>query len=247
MSDPIPLNYRSKNGKTPSPGADKPLRDDLAYIIPMAVFMVFVWLGGKGDDTGHGNTWYPWTYIARAVVVGVLLIAFRRAYTKIRWNHWWLGLIVGIAGFFQWVGMQLFLQNHFPFFKPADGAFNPDLFFADSGARWGFIAVRLLGASLVVPFMEELFWRDFAWRSIIAPNDFKLAGVGDWDPKAFLVVPLIFAVVHGNWWATAIVWAFLVGALLAYTKSLGACIIAHATTNLMLGLYVLYSKQWFFW
>ena len=51
-----------------------------------------------------------------------------------------------------------------------------------------------------------------------------------------LVVPLIFAVVHGNWWLTAIVWALMISLLLAYTKSLGACIIAHATTNLLLAV-----------
>jgi len=237
--DPIPLNYQPKPAK--------PAREDLAYILPMLVFMIFVWLGTKGEDTGHGNTWYPWTYLARAVVVGLMLILYRRTYTKIRWNHWWLGLFVGVAGFFQWVGMQLFLQKHFEFFQPAEGAFNPDLFFPNETTRYAFIAVRLFGASLVVPFMEELFWRDFAWRSVIAPNDFKLAKVGEWDLKAFLIVPIIFCVVHGNWWLTAIVWALMIGWLLAYTKSLGACIIAHATTNLMLGLYVLYSKQWFFW
>ena len=238
--DPIPLDYASKPTKPR-------VRDDILYFLPMVVFLLFVGLGGLGKDTGHGTTWYPWTYVARALTVGVLLILFRRAYTKIRWNHWWLGLIVGVAGFFQWIGMQLFLQHHFAFFKPAEGAFNPDLFFSSPASRYAFIAVRLLGAALVVPFMEELFWRDFAWRSIIAPNDFKLAKVGEWDLKAFLIVPLAFSVVHGNWWLTAVVWALMVGALLAYTKSLGACIIAHATTNLMLGLYVLYSKQWFFW
>ena len=98
-----------------------------------------------------------------------------------------------------------------------------------------------------MPFMEELFWRDYCWRSVIAPNDFKLAHVGEWDWKAFVIVPLIFAVVHGNWWLTAVVWAFMIGGLLAYTKSLGACIVAHATTNLLLGAWVLYSRQWSLW
>lgn len=239
-TDPVTLNYESP--------PKKPLvRDDVAYVLPMAAFLAFIWLGTKGADTGHGNTWYPWTYLARTVVVGAMLFAFRHAYTKIRWNHWLLGLAVGVIGIFQWVGMQLFLQNHFEFFKPDTKAFNPDLFFSDPTMRWAFIGVRLLGAAVVVPFMEELFWRDYCWRSIIAPNDFKLAKVGEWDPKAFLIIPLIFAVVHGNWWLTAIVWALMIGALLVYTRSLGACIIAHATTNLLLGLYVLYTKQWFFW
>jgi CAAX prenyl protease-like protein len=240
--NPIPLNYRSP--------PRRPLlreRDDLAYILPMATFLVLIWVGTLGAETGHGNTFYPYAYAARAFIVGVMLLLFRHAYTKIRWSYWWLGLVVGVIGLFQWVGMQLFLQHHFEWFKPDEKAFNPNHFFQNPTIRWAFIAIRLFGAALVVPFMEELFWRDFCWRSIIAPNDFKLAQVGEWDWKAFVAIPIIFSFVHLPWWPTAIVWAFMIGALLVITKSLGACIIAHATTNLLLGLYVLHTKQWFFW
>ena len=105
----------------------------------------------------------------------------------------------------------------------------------------------MAGAVLVVPVMEELFWRDYLWRRVVAPNDFKLAAVGEWDWKAYLVVSLAFAVVHGNWWATSIVWGLMIGGLLAYTRSLGACIVMHATTNLLLALYVLRTGDWTFW
>lgn len=240
--NPVPLNYRSS-----TPPRQSPLPPEVAYVLPMATFIICIWFGTKGTDTGNGNTWYPAAYVARVVVVGLMLIAFRHAYTKIRWNHWWLGLIVGVVGIFQWVGMQLLLEKHFAFFRPGDNVFDPDLFFKDPATRVGFEIVRLIGAVIVVPFMEELFWRDYCWRSIIAPNDFKLAHVGEWDWKAFVIVPLIFALVHGNWWLTAIGWGFMIGALLAYTKSLGACIVAHATTNLLLGAYVLYSKNWSLW
>jgi CAAX prenyl protease-like protein len=95
--------------------------------------------------------------------------------------------------------------------------------------------------------MEELFWRDFLWRQILAPNDFKLAGVGEFGWAPFLGVSVAFAVVHGNWWLTAIAWGLMVAALLVYTKSLGACMIAHAVTNLLLGVYVLVWRDWSFW
>jgi CAAX prenyl protease-like protein len=95
--------------------------------------------------------------------------------------------------------------------------------------------------------MEELFWRDFLWRTIISPNDFKLATVGERDATAIVVVCLAFSFVHGNWWLTSIVWAAMVAWLLVYTKSLGACIVAHAVTNLLLAGYVLYSRDWAFW
>jgi CAAX prenyl protease-like protein len=107
--------------------------------------------------------------------------------------------------------------------------------------------MRIIGAVIVVPVMEELFWRDFGWRSILAPNDFKLAQVGEWAWAPFLIISGVFATVHGNWWLTAIGWALMIGLLLVYTKSLGACIVAHATTNALLAAYVLWTKDWSFW
>ncbi len=176
-----------------------------------------------------------------------MLVLFRRSYAGIHWNHWWLGLVVGIVGFFQWVWMQLFLQQSFAFFKPAEKVFNPEAFFPEPTAFWGFVGVRLLGAVVIVPFLEELFWRDYCWRSIIDSYHFRRVGVGEWSWKSFVLVPLAFSLAHGNFWLTSIVWAFMVGGLLAYTRSLGACIVAHAVTNLLLGVHVLQTKQWFFW
>lgn len=234
-------------GHTPPSDFAHMIRTDLAYLLPMAVFLGFIWSGTQGAETVAGNTWYPWAYLGRTVVVGSMLVLFRRSYARIRWNHWWLGAVVGIAGMFQWVVMQLFLQKNFAFFSPTEQVFNPESYFADPATFWAFVGVRLLGAVVVVPIMEELFWRDFCWRSVIDFNHFQRVGVGEWSWKSFVVVPLIFSLAHGNWWLTSIVWAFMIGGLLAYTRSLGACIVAHAVTNLLLGLYVLKTKQWFFW
>jgi len=210
-------------------------------MLPMLTFLALTAVGGKWPE------WFVASYIAKTFVVGLMLWMLRGAFTRISWRGWWLGLIVGVVGVVQWVGMQLFLQR-FEFFKPPTEFFDPTKAFESQGAFVAFIAVRwILGAAIVVPIMEELFWRDFVWRTIAAPNDFKLASVGELDWKAFLIVPAVFAVVHGNWWLTSIVWALMLSGLLVYTRSLGACIVAHATTNFLLGAYVLYTKDWAFW
>jgi CAAX prenyl protease-like protein len=215
----------------------------------MLVFVLFTWVGGNGTVKRFVPAAYPISYLAKTIVVATMLILFRHHYTRIRWNHWWLGVIVGVVGIFQWVPMQLWLQNHFAFFHPPapDAIFNPYRDIVSPPMQTAFIAVRILGAVLLVPVMEELFWRDFLWRQILAPNDFKLAQVGEWGWAPFLIVSGAFALVHGNWWLTSIVWALMVGGLLVYTKSLGACIIAHAITNLLLAVYVLRTHDWTFW
>ncbi len=241
-------------------------RDEIAYLAPMFSFLVFIWLG---------NNWkaeHPWTYpaayVGRTICAAVLLIVFWKRYTPIKWDYWWLGIIGGVLGIIQWIGMDTLIQNSYMLFgeaqRHADGsknfalwwkdffaldpekAFNPREFFTSPAAMWSWIAVRIIGASIVVPFMEELFWRDYLWRRIAAPNDFKLARVGEWDRIAFWVVALAFCIVHPQW-LTAIGWGLMVGSLLLYTKSLGACIIMHGVTNLLLGLYVLKYNAWAWW
>jgi CAAX prenyl protease-like protein len=217
------------------------VRDDVAYILPMGIFLVITWAASQWPGA------YPLFYLLKTVLTAAALMFLWRQYTPIRWNYAWLGAIVGVVGIVQWIGMQLVLQKYVPLFRPRGDAFNPFAYFPWAPERDAFIAVRMIGAVLVVPVMEELFWRDFLWRQILAPNDFKLAPVGEWSLGAFLIVAGAFGTVHGNWLPTAIVWALLIGALLVYTKSLGACIVAHAVTNLLLAVYVLVYHDWSFW
>jgi CAAX prenyl protease-like protein len=218
------------------------ISDELAYVLPMALFLAGVFAGG------HWPNLYVPAYVARAIAAAAALFLLRSHYTRVRWNHAWLGAIVGVVGVVQWVGMQAILERHFALFRPdPEAAFNPLTHFAAPWQTWSFIAVRLASATLVVPFVEELFWRDWMWRTVLAPNDFKLAAVGEPGWPAIAFVTLAFATVHANWGLTAIVWAAGVAALLVYTRSLGACIIAHGTTNLLLGAYVLWTHHWSLW
>lgn len=245
MPSPV-LEYRPPNAPSPD------RRAEWAYLLPMGVFLAFTFVGGQWKND------YPTTYVLKTGVVAGLLLAVWRYYTKVRWTHLSLGFFVGVVGLVQWVGMEkLFMSvpwmswtRMIPDIR--GDAFRPDKHFESAKVMWTFIAIRWAGASLVVPFMEELFWRDFLWRSLASPNDYRLQQVGEYDRVAFFGTAVAFATVHPQW-LTAIVWALLIGWLLWKTKSIGACIVAHATTNFLLGAYVLVSwygfgrDEWFFW
>jgi uncharacterized protein len=236
-----------------------PLRDDIAYILPMGIFLIF---------TQVGVTWpnlYVLSYMAKTFIVPVALWVAWSSYTPIRWTHLWLGVLVGILGLGQWVGMDKLLVPLFHWIHlhggvldwlyiygkigisgvPTD-SFNPYTHFQNSGQMWTFISLRWACATLVVPVMEELFWRDFLWRELQAPNDFKLAEIGEKDWMVIFLVCAAFASVHIQW-ITAFVWGLMIALLLLRTKSIGACIVAHGVTNFLLGAYVLYTHDWYFW
>jgi hypothetical protein len=222
---------------------------DGAYLLPMGAFLVFTWVGG------HWPWLYSASYIVKTLAAAGLLIGFWRFYTRVSWRYWQLGILVGVVGVFQWVGMEKLILHfwpHYPrpsvdvldpFKRGADGAL---LHYSSLGMAWAFVIFRWAGASLMVPFMEELFWRDYVWRTVLAPNDIRLAEVGEWDWRPFWFVAIAFSTVHVQW-MTAIVWGLMIGWLLVRTRSLGACIIAHGVTNFLLGAYVLWTRDWYFW
>ena len=109
------------------------------------------------------------------------------------------------------------------------------------------LGVRLLRLIVVVPLLEELFWRGFLLRYLIR-EDFTKVPVGEFSWLSFGVVTAGFVFEHSfaDWPA-----ALLTGALyniVAYrTRSLSSCVLVHAVTNALLGVYVLRTGQWGFW
>jgi hypothetical protein len=216
--------------------------DDIAYMFPMGIWLIFTWAGG------YWPNFYVASYVLKVFLTAVPLVLLRKHYTKVTWRYWQIGLLLGVLGVFQWVGMERGLLHAWPNYPRLSApVLDPLAAFSSPLSRWSFIAIRWAGASLVVPFMEELFWRDFLWRTIAAPADFKLARIGEWDRGLpLIIVTLLFCSVHVEW-MTAIVWGVMIGGLLIYTRSLGACIVMHAVTNFLLGAYVLVWHDWRFW
>lgn len=115
----------------------------------------------------------------------------------------------------------------------------------DGQLDWALIVVRWLGAALLVPVMEELFWRSFLMRWIANP---RFEGV---DPresglKALVLSTFLFMLAHTLWLA-AIVAGLVYGLLYQRTGKLGCAVIAHAVTNGVLGIWVIGSGHWEFW
>ena len=123
------------------------------------------------------------------------------------------------------------------FFQVGEGAtFTPYALGESHIAAIGLIGVRLLGSSLVVPVMEELFWRSFIMRYLINP-DFRSVPMGAFTWFSFLGVAVLFGLEH-NRVIVGIIAGLLYGLLLIRQKNLKGVIIAHAVTNLGLGIYI---------
>jgi CAAX prenyl protease-like protein len=108
-----------------------------------------------------------------------------------------------------------------------------------------FIGVRLLGSTFIVPPLEEVFYRSFLYRYVMQP-DFQGIALGAFRASSFVVTAVIFGFSHFEWLAGVLCGLAYQG-LVCWKKRLGDAMTAHAITNLLLGLWVMWRGAWNFW
>lgn len=225
------------------PGAAKPQSAGAAipYVAPFAVFLALTQL----ESLEALAPFYPVIYSVKAAAVAAALWYCREALLRFPFAVSPLALLLGAAGVVMWVGLEQVPYPKPEFLGGGRAAFNPEERIADPALRVAFLAVRFLGLAVLVPLMEELFWRGFLIRYVQA-EDFESVPVGKVTPAAFAIVAIAFAAVHPEW-LPALLYAAAANWLLMRTQSLWACIQMHAVTNLLLGIYVMVWKDWRFW
>lgn len=183
-----------------------------------------------------------WIYPLQTILCGGLVLWFRREYEWRRFVRAGFAIAVALVVFALWISPQAFFG-----FSPRNAGFNPGVFSDQPFLYWSSLGLRFLRLVLVVPLVEEIFWRGFLLRYLIA-EDFDRAAFGSFSWVSFAAVTVLFTFSHSmaDWPA-----ALLTGALfnlVAYrTKSLSSCVLTHALTNLLLGLWIVRTQQWGFW
>ncbi len=141
-----------------------------------------------------------------------------------------------------WVG----LDPYYAKFGKSAGDWNPHAQFGrDSALAWVFIVGRILGSSIIVPPLEEVFYRSFLYRTIIRP-DFEKASLGQFHAVAFIVTAVVFGFSHYEWLA-GILCGMAYQGLVLWKKRLGDAMTAHAITNFLLGVWIVWKGAWHFW
>lgn len=223
----------------------------LHRILPFALFMGFIGVGEVlrwAEDTGLlslEDAAYYYLYPIKTFTVLIALTWFWRRYTEISFvdfrvpRNTIVSIATGLFVFVMWINMD------YPFATIGTlQGFDPNIF-TDSGVRMAMIIVRLTGAVIVVPVMEELFWRSFLVRYLV-DKDYWRVPVGIFTASSFLVSSLLFGLEH-NLFLAGIIAGICYNLLLYLTKSISQCILSHALTNLCLGIYVLATGKWYFW
>jgi len=273
-----------------------------AYIAPFVAFMGFLAINeivGKIFDGVAGSWWMSepryWVFPLQTFVCGWLLAKGWKYYDlgRPRGAAWWLG--IGVLVLAIWIAPQTVFGA-----KPRLDGFDPSYFGNSGAAYWTTIALRFARLVVVVPLLEEIFWRGFLLRYLVLVDGRAIlrsavesidetlhpvqlfrpliarilrfnqrlhVAIGksprpeDHAARSFSDVPfgtfswLSFGVVTAGFmlehqpadWPAAIAAGMLYNLVAYRTRSLAACVLAHAITNLLLGIFVMRTGQWGFW
>ena len=214
-------------------------------ILPFALFMVLLMLRGLVPAEGLWGIDARWLYALNLPLVGGLLWWWWRDYGELHRANWpgrrefLVSVAVGAAVFGAWIHLDapwMQIGEATAVFVPVDAA---------GQVLWPLVLVRWLGAALLVPVMEELFWRSFLMRWIEKPVfeglDPRRVGV-----RGVVLSTFVFMLAHPLWLA-AIVAGLAYALLYRATGRLWSAVVAHAVTNGLLGIWVVGTGQWQFW
>lgn len=209
----------------------------------VAPFIIFLLLtAGQGQ---FGATSAYWFYLAKTVVGLWMIWETWPLIPEMRWAVSWEAVAVGLGVLVLWIA----LDPHYPkinLSKPAEANANPSLVFgAHSPLACFFLGVHIFGMTVVVPPLEEVFYRSFLYRFIAKP-DFLNVPLNRFLPVPFFATAIVFGFEHSQWLA-GILCGLAYQWLVLRRNRLGDAITAHAITNLLLGLWVIWRGAWNFW
>ena len=187
------------------------------------------------------NPGFDWLYPARVIVVGGVLWALWPRLGIERVTAVGAAACVGIAVFILWLALV-------PEEPKKAATFARRLFSAPQWLTLTWLAFRAVGAVVVVPLAEELAFRGYLFslierqpalpRWLSSPRARQLLALG--------VTSIAFGLLHSAWLAATLA-GLAYGIIRMARHRVIDAVIAHAVTNLLLAVYVLYTQAWSLW
>lgn len=222
-------------------------RDTLAAVAPYAVWMALLF----------GLEATAATYALRTALTALALVALApwgRAMLRPLWTRrptasLAAGALAGLLVCVLWIAPESIpwyrdfsLLGALGFGGGADGGPSP---YDPAVCGWTLTWVKLVGSAFVIAPVEEFFFRAFLYRWL-QRSDWTKVDPARFDLSAFLWMVSLFALEHHTRLAAGAMAGAVYG-LVAIRRGIGAAVVAHVVTNLLLGLYVIHTGQWNFW
>ena len=215
----------------------------LPWIAPFAVFMLLL---ATAPYLPFGQ---PWESVFRVSVLGAVIILTSGSLLRtLRVQHWMGSVLLGIAVCALWVAPDQLIpgwRSHWLFQNSITGKISNSIAPADL-ANPLVVTLRIIRATLLVPILEELFWRGWLPRWVVNP-DWKTVPLGRYTTTAFVATAVLFAMEHSPYWEVGLLCGLIYNWWFWRTKSLGDIILVHAVTNGALSAFVFLTGKYEYW
>lgn len=233
----------------------------LPFVLPWAVYMVLGTLEPRPAASDAATGWLSIDYRFYPIVYSVKILGTLGAmlwmlpdYKKfpLRVSFW--APLVGLVGIGVWVGLcAIHLEQrclpamHLGWLVELGrrDAYDPfrEMATLSPWCARSFLCIRFFGLVVVVPLIEEFFLRGFLMPQCIGA-DWRRIPFGAVNREALLLSIAYGILTHPAELVAAAAWFALVTWLMARTRNIWDCVVAHALTNLFLGVYVVASGDW---
>ncbi len=208
------------------------------YVGPMLA-IVAVSMITAAMSNGQFDSFYPARVVAAALAFWIL----RRGYSALNWSwSWsWPAVGIGVVVFVLWMALE-------PLYKTAEDtsqAIPRALAAMPMSAAAAWLVCRIIGSVALVPVAEELAFRGYLIRRMIAA-DFESVPVDRFTWPSFLISSLLFGAVHQRWIAGTLA-GMCYALALRHRGRLADAMLAHATTNALIAALVLTAGAWSLW
>ncbi|TLD68599.1 CAAX prenyl protease-related protein [Phragmitibacter flavus] len=238
----------------------------VAHVLPLVLFMLISSVLPLVKVENEMLPWWRfapehWLYPLQVVVVGGLLIWLWPRFEFRPVRGLWLATVLGVVGIVFWLlpafayqklvagGVEVPEWASWFGLAAREEGFTPEVFEGQPWAQAHTLVWRFLRMVVIVSLVEEILWRGFLMRYVQADGgDFRKVPFGQHSWAAYGVVTGCFMLAHNpEDWLGAAFFGTLMYVVAIRTKSLAACVWMHAVANLLLGIYVVLTKQWGFW
>jgi exosortase E/protease (VPEID-CTERM system) len=205
----------------------------VAYLAPLVAILAIALL------TGAFTSGFDWFYPARVLAAAAVVGKFRRGDVELRWTWSWPAVAIGAGTFLVWMALERRTTAE------AGAMFSAGLSALTPAWAIVWLAFRAVGSAVTVPLAEELAFRGYLIRRLIA-TDFQSVPIGRFTWWSFLLSSALFGALHGRWIAGNL--AGMLYALAVYHRGeLADAVLAHTTTNALIAVYVLATASWSLW
>ena len=233
---------------TASPPSVQPVADTRApgtrtieWVGPFAVFALWL-LADKYIPIAN-----PWRELLRDLVLAGSIVGFSRRVLPTSAPHWLASIALGIGVCAIWTAPDALVpgwRSHWLFQNAITGRVTSSIALPELTPLM--LVLRTARAALLVPVLEELFWRGWLPRWLQSSR-FDQVQLGQYTPLAFWATAVLFAAEHGPFWEVGLICGIIYNWWMRRTRSLGDLMATHAATNLALSLYVIVTGRWAFW